>query len=241
MPQAKSTAIRLAIAKQRHGRVLPEGVGKFSKSIDAALPGKHTRNLYDRLKRKEAGVLAQLRTGMARLNGFLSRIGCGRVRYLCLRPGEGNSGTLSVSMREMDRSEKRHGAMLSNKTREPLFPPGRESAIRSKGMVSGHESGPGDDQAGQEAEEQNIESGFITQPRETSDSIYIQLPMKALIPVQRLRLGHVLVGLPCLLSTLPLHKQFQAAVIQSPIATNPSTGNSSSPPSSPTTGESARE
>lgn len=75
MPQAKSTAIRLAIAKQRHGRALPEGVGMFLQALDAALLGKHTCDLYDRLKRKEACVLAQLRTGMVRLNGFLSRIG----------------------------------------------------------------------------------------------------------------------------------------------------------------------
>ena len=37
--------------------------------------------------------------------------------------------------------------------------------------------------------------------------------MKTLILVKRLCLRHVLVRLPCLLSTLPLHKQFQAAVI----------------------------
>src|SRR5688500_342935 len=56
--------------------------------MDAALPGKHTRDLYGKLKRREACVLAQLRTGMARLNGFLSRIAaadsglcaCGRAR-----------------------------------------------------------------------------------------------------------------------------------------------------------------
>jgi hypothetical protein len=75
MPQAKSTAIRLALERQRQERALPEGVGKFSKALDVALPGKHTRDLYDKLKRREACVLAQLRTGMARLNGFLSRIG----------------------------------------------------------------------------------------------------------------------------------------------------------------------
>jgi ribonuclease HI len=88
MPQAKSTAIRLALERQRQERALPEGVGKFSKALDVALPGKHTRDLYDKLKRREACVLAQLRTGMARLNGFLSRIGavesdlcpCGRAR-----------------------------------------------------------------------------------------------------------------------------------------------------------------
>jgi hypothetical protein len=76
------------LAKQRQRRALPEGVGKFSKALDLASSGKHTRDLYDKLKRREACILAQLRTGMARLNGFLSRIGavesdlcpCGRAR-----------------------------------------------------------------------------------------------------------------------------------------------------------------
>ncbi|EAQ82922.1 hypothetical protein CHGG_10740 [Chaetomium globosum CBS 148.51] len=100
IPQAKSTAMRLAMERQRATRVLPVSVGKFSKAMDAALPGKHTRHLYDKLKRREACVLAQLRTGMARLNGFLSRIGavesdlcaCGQAResvehflFRCLR------------------------------------------------------------------------------------------------------------------------------------------------------------
>jgi hypothetical protein len=53
---------------------LPEDVGKYSKRIDIALPGKHTRALYDPLSSKEASVLAQLRTGMARLNVYLHRI-----------------------------------------------------------------------------------------------------------------------------------------------------------------------
>src|SRR5436305_1421569 len=56
--------------------------------VDAALPGKHTRRLYDQLSRKEASVLAQLRTGMARLNAYLHRIkvaatdqcACGQAR-----------------------------------------------------------------------------------------------------------------------------------------------------------------
>ena len=43
--------------------------------MDAALPGKHTRILYDDLKRHEARVLTQLRTGMARVNRYLHRIG----------------------------------------------------------------------------------------------------------------------------------------------------------------------
>ena len=43
--------------------------------MDTALPGKHTRILYDSLKRRETNVLAQLRTKMARLNGYLHGIG----------------------------------------------------------------------------------------------------------------------------------------------------------------------
>jgi hypothetical protein len=73
--RAKSTSVRLAIDMQRREKVLPEGVGKYSKAIDTALPGRHTRILYDGLKRKEANVLAQLRTGMTRLNSYLSKIG----------------------------------------------------------------------------------------------------------------------------------------------------------------------
>ena len=85
--QSKSTTVRQAIAKQRQEKVLPDGVGKYSKRIDKALPGRHTYILYDGLKRKEAIVLAQLRTGMTRLNSYLSKIGaaesdlciCGRA------------------------------------------------------------------------------------------------------------------------------------------------------------------
>ncbi len=58
----------------RHHKCLPEKVGSHSKRVDAALPGKHTRQLYDRLAWREARVLAQLRTGMARLNAYLYRI-----------------------------------------------------------------------------------------------------------------------------------------------------------------------
>ena len=71
--QAKSTIINNAIAT-RVTRTLPDGVGKYSREMDTALPGKHTRTLYDGLKRREASLLAQLRTGMARLNGYLHRI-----------------------------------------------------------------------------------------------------------------------------------------------------------------------
>jgi ribonuclease HI len=52
----RSTTRNLA---QKYGIVkkLPDNVGRYSKTIDTALLGKHTRLLYDRLSRKEASVL----------------------------------------------------------------------------------------------------------------------------------------------------------------------------------------
>jgi ribonuclease HI len=73
LPRMRSTTLNVA-RKQGTARKLPEKVGKYSKMIDTALPGKYTRRLYDRLSRKEASVLAQLRTGMARLNTYVYRI-----------------------------------------------------------------------------------------------------------------------------------------------------------------------
>jgi hypothetical protein len=71
-PNAKATVLRLA--KQKHEWKPIEGVGEYTRKLDTALPGKHTRLLYNAFKRTEAGILAQLRTGMSRLNGYLYRI-----------------------------------------------------------------------------------------------------------------------------------------------------------------------
>jgi ribonuclease HI len=73
LPRMRSTTLNIA-RKMVTIATVPEKTGKYSKTIDKALPGKHTRQLYDKLSRKEASVLAQLRTGMARLNTFLFRI-----------------------------------------------------------------------------------------------------------------------------------------------------------------------
>jgi ribonuclease HI len=73
--QARSTRTRLAAAQLHQQRRLPDRVGGYSKRVDRALPGKHTQALYDGLKRREADVLSQLRTGMARINSYLSKIG----------------------------------------------------------------------------------------------------------------------------------------------------------------------
>jgi hypothetical protein len=85
--QARSTLTSLMAAQLRQQRRLPDRVGGYSKRIDRALPGKHTKALYDSLKRREADVLSQLRTGVARINGYLNKIGaaesdmceCGRA------------------------------------------------------------------------------------------------------------------------------------------------------------------
>jgi exonuclease III len=87
-PGMKSTMLNATRSKCSPTRCLPEKVGKHSKRVDTALPGKHTRRLYDELTWKEASVLAQLRTGMARLNSYLYRINaaptdrcaCGQAR-----------------------------------------------------------------------------------------------------------------------------------------------------------------
>ncbi|KAI2864678.1 hypothetical protein CBS11852_11527 [Aspergillus niger] len=74
VPRMKSTTLNLARSQAVTTKALPEDVGRHVKRVDSALPGKHTRQLYDGLSWKEATVLAQLRTGMARLNGYLYRI-----------------------------------------------------------------------------------------------------------------------------------------------------------------------
>jgi ribonuclease HI len=88
LPRIKSTTLDIARSQQGTSKRLPKKVGKHVKRVDAALPGKHTRQLYDRLPWKEASVMAQLRTGTARLNGYLYRINvaptdqcaCGQAR-----------------------------------------------------------------------------------------------------------------------------------------------------------------
>ena len=86
-PSAKATVLRQAIAEHRQWKPI-ERVGEYTRKLDAALLGKHTYFLYNSFKRAEATILAQLRTGMAKLNGYLHRIGasetdqcpCGQAR-----------------------------------------------------------------------------------------------------------------------------------------------------------------
>ena len=49
-------------------------VGKFIKEVDKALPGKHTRLLYDDLTKSKSAVLVQLHSGKCQLNEYLATI-----------------------------------------------------------------------------------------------------------------------------------------------------------------------
>ncbi|EJP61690.1 reverse transcriptase [Beauveria bassiana ARSEF 2860] len=73
-PKMLSTTFNIEKRKLRAERHIPENVGKYSKSIDTALPGEYTRALYEDLPWNERTVLAQLRTYMIRLNGYLHQI-----------------------------------------------------------------------------------------------------------------------------------------------------------------------
>ena len=75
LQKAKATILTKLKREIKAKVTLPPDVGKHSRDVDAALPGKHTKEIYDTLSKKEAGILAQLRTGMARVNGYLHRIG----------------------------------------------------------------------------------------------------------------------------------------------------------------------
>ena len=73
--QALTTAKNAATAELKQNRTLPGNRVRLSKEIDRALPGRHTKDIYDQLWKAEARILAQLRTGMSRLNDYLYKIG----------------------------------------------------------------------------------------------------------------------------------------------------------------------
>jgi ribonuclease HI len=61
--------------EQKRARFQSLKVARHLRKLDAALPGRHTRKLYDRLKRIDAAILAQIRGGYCRLNSYLHKIG----------------------------------------------------------------------------------------------------------------------------------------------------------------------
>jgi hypothetical protein len=73
----KSVALRYGKERLMRERTeqfhLQTGTGRFTRSIDGALPQKHTIKLYNALSGGEAAILAQLRTGHNRLKSYLFR------------------------------------------------------------------------------------------------------------------------------------------------------------------------
>lgn len=67
-------ALKEAITRlKQEGRKFVKGTGRFTRELDQALPGKHTRVLYDRLSRGQVAVFSQLRTGKNRLKYYLAK------------------------------------------------------------------------------------------------------------------------------------------------------------------------
>ena len=79
-PQTKAKLKRTALKACLVKSTLPLGIGKFTKEIDKALPGRQTRTLYDALTYTEAAVLVQLRTGISRLNHYLHKINAAETK-----------------------------------------------------------------------------------------------------------------------------------------------------------------
>jgi ribonuclease HI len=80
-PPAETVPISVIYARGKVANYTPKQeefygakTGKFLQKIDKALPGKHTKKLYNSLNRVDAAILAQLRTNISRLNTYLYKI-----------------------------------------------------------------------------------------------------------------------------------------------------------------------
>src|SRR3954464_7876139 len=73
-PKAAFPEDRRGTTQKWRERLTKVSTGQFTKAIDKALPQGHTKRLYNNLSQKEAAILAQLRTGRCRLNGYLAKI-----------------------------------------------------------------------------------------------------------------------------------------------------------------------
>lgn len=73
----KSSYIRLA-SEEMEARRTPtfrgDSTARWLERVDTALPGGHVQAIYNSLKRSEAAILVQLRTGLSRLKSYLERI-----------------------------------------------------------------------------------------------------------------------------------------------------------------------
>ncbi|KIW36758.1 uncharacterized protein PV06_11053 [Exophiala oligosperma] len=150
----RSTMLNAARAKRCTSRSLPDKVGTHSKRVDTALPGKHTRRLYDRLSWGKANVLAQLRAGMARLNSYLHRISaaptdrcsCGQARetvehflFRCAKWTAFRTEMLQCTEthRSSEPGRSRKGTPVKRRSRETTFDSGYDSPHEDRFLLSG--------------------------------------------------------------------------------------------------------
>jgi len=61
-------------ARRRAYQWIKKSTRKLNNHLDTALPGKHTKEMYDQLTRKQSAAFCQLRTDMSRLNSYLFKI-----------------------------------------------------------------------------------------------------------------------------------------------------------------------
>ncbi|KAI2878460.1 hypothetical protein CBS76997_10192 [Aspergillus niger] len=107
IPQAqvsrmKSTTLSLERSQAVTTKALPEDVGRHVKRVDAALPGKHTRQLYDGLsvERSDRAGSTPDRHGKIK---WVSLPGQCRVdRPVCMRTSKSNRGAFPLPMPEVD-------------------------------------------------------------------------------------------------------------------------------------------
>ena len=73
LPPVKGLVRPVAMSKARNA--VPQTSVKVENPIDSALPGKHTKTLYDHRPYREAAALCQVRTGKSRLRSYLATVG----------------------------------------------------------------------------------------------------------------------------------------------------------------------
>ncbi len=74
--------------EQRAEKFYATKVGRFTKSFGKALPGPHTRLLYNGRVKLHANVLCQLRSGINRLNKYLAKINAVEIEQCKCDRGE---------------------------------------------------------------------------------------------------------------------------------------------------------
>lgn len=90
--------------------------GKYTRDLDRALPGRHTKALYDQLTRLRAAILAQMRTGKCRLKSYLHAVqAADSIRCECGQKGTVKHVVLDCRLWTTERQELR--AALEDKSR----------------------------------------------------------------------------------------------------------------------------